>query len=929
MPITLARTRRLRLPWLALVVAGVGVVAGACGSPSNPNALGGGSGEDASTGGSSGGGACATPATGCACSTAGQQIACGEVDTNEGSFVTCSEGTRTCSGGKWGACVGTVKVIKSTGSITTTGFHAYGNSLPEAGVGACSSNPCDPTCESFPTDTSNGVDAGGLTPTDAGGWTLPLSMGDGGTCSGLQCSVPTCSGGQTTTLTGIVLDPAGINPVYNAVVMIPNAGAAAVQPIAAGVSSDPCGGAPLPVATSFAYSGTNGTFTLTGVPVGASIPLVIQIGRWRRITTINTSSLTCGHSLNITPTTGGGATCEVANNYAGNANCPTRLPRIQSEGNIPLTAIATGGLDAMECMLYRMGVNSSQFTDELSGGRIHVFNDGGAVLGSPNVNHDLSYLMGFSCPGGNCPNSGVITNITNPGFDANNNSPPTGWTVVSGSNTTVYNNWVYTTSPNAVELGNFNGCGNYTNLDEIKQTGIVAPAGATNFAIDYYALCQDPGNAGSYSKVTLIDTTASTTQNCNIGCQWQAWQTCQLNATPGHNYTVELFNEDHPGSGYCSGTFYDSARWITNAAIPNLLPNYDLVVLPCDGGAEYSSGNWGYSNDDPGRTNLVNYANVGGRVFTSHWGREWIERTSAAIPNGPFPNVALWYGGGASGSYNDGLGVINSGTAWGAPFKAWMNAVGAAAGNTFTINPWREDSSSVVAANSELYVSYQGDGDPADFVFNTPVGSATPVGRVMFTDMHLANGATSGTFPGNCPAQGSALLQQEDAAEYLLFDLAGCVSGAPPPGNPQVYQSATFTRDFQGTCPSGQQVVWQNFYWADTTPGNSSVVFTAWTADSQAQLGTQYPAAPLTTANGANSCPNGPSCSNMPIGNGTNPGVAVDAALAAHGTPTTNMPPVASHSWLRVNMTLNPTSDQMTAPTLQGWQQTYGCVSSE
>lgn len=926
MPSTRTRPVQLRWPSLTVFVVSVGIAAGACGSPSNPDVLGGGTGEDASIGV---GGDCAKPSEGCSCSTPGQQIACGEVETNEGSFVTCSEGTQTCSGGKWGACVGTVKVIKSTGSVSRDGFRPYGYSLPAADAGACTSNPCDPTCQGFGGDTSSGIDAGpGLTATDAGGWTLPLSMGDGGTCVGLQCSVPSCTGGQTTTVTGTVLDPAGINPVYNAIVMIPNAGASAVQPIAAGVSSDSCGGAPLPLATSFGYSGTNGTFTLTGVPVGASIPLVIQVGRWRRITTINTSSLTCGKTLNITPTTGGSATCEVANNYAANASCPTRLPRVQSEGNIPLTAIATGGLDAIECMLYRMGVDSSQFTDETRGGRIHVFNDGGSVLASPNLNHDLSWLMGFTCPAGNgCPVGTLTgtstTNITNPSFET---SSLTGWTV-SGATVTSSTVQVQAGSRSALE-----GATTPTNGDSTVTQTMTAPAGVSVLSFWVYMDCND-GVQWDWFTASLKDNTTNATQTvpaeCPSGSANRVWTNYMFNVTAGDNYTLKLTSHDDNYAADPSWAYVDNVQWGVLSGITNLLPNYDLVLLPCDGGGEYYSGgstNWGNgSYDDPGRANLVSYANVGGRVFTSHWGREWIERTSNALPSGPFPNVAMWE---SDQAYSDGPGVINSGAAWGAPFKAWMNAVGATAGNTFTVTTPKEDTTSVTA-NSELYVSYQNDSAPADFVFNTPVGSSSPVGRVMYTDMHLANGTPSGTFPGNCPTQGSTLLQQEDAAEYLLFDLAGCVSGQPPPGNPSQYFPATFTRDFQGSCPSGTQVVWQNFYWADTTPSDSSVVFSAWTADTQAQLGMQYPAAPLTTASGANSCPNGPSCSNTPIGNGTNPGVAVDAALAANGTPTTMKPPVASHSWLRVSMTLDPSSDHMFTPTLEAWQQTYGCVSSE
>jgi hypothetical protein len=541
--------------------------------------------------------------------------------------------------------------------------------------------------------------------------------------------------------------------------------------------------------------------------------------------------------------------------------------------------------------------------------------------------------MGFTCPAGNgCPvgtlTSTSTTNITNPSFET---ASLTGWTL-SGVSVTSSTNQVESGSRSALE----GIVSTPTNGDSTATQTMTAPAGVSALSFWVYMDCNDTVQYDWFT-ASLKDNTTNVTQTvpdeCPSGSANKVWTNYLFNVNGGDNYTLKLTSHDDDFPADPSWAYVDNIQWGVFSGVTNLLPNYDLVMLPCDGGGEYDSANWGTSGsiyyDDPGRTNLVNYANIGGRVFTSHWGREWIERTSNAIPSGPFPSVASWTGDTEYNGGNAETGVINSGTAWGTPFDQWMINVGATAGTTFTINPNRVDTTSVTA-NSELYVYYQPSGNyPADFVFNTPVGSSSPVGRVMYTDMHLANGTPSGTFPNNCPTQGSTLLQQEDAAEYLLFDLAGCVSGAPPPGNPQIYQAATFTRDFQGTCPSGSQVVWQNFYWADTTPGNSSVVFTAWTADSEAQLGTQYPAAALATASGANSCPNGPSCSNMPIGNGTNPGVAVDAALAAHGTPTTNMPPVASHSWLRVNMTLNPTSDQMSTPTLQGWQQTYGCVSSE
>ena len=385
------------------------------------------------------GGACAKPATGCACSSAGQQIACGQVDTNEGSFVTCSEGSRTCSGGKWGACVGTVKVIKSTGSVTMSGFHAYANSLrhgrrrqrawPIRAIRRASRSRID---------NSNGVDAGGLTPTDAGGWTLPLSLGDGGTCSGLQCSVPACSGGQTTTVTGTVLDPAGINPVYNAVVMIPNGGAAAVQPIPAGVSSDPCGGAPLPVATSFANSGTDGTFTLdrrSGRRVDPARHPDRPVAPHHDHQHEQPDLRALAERHPPPPTVG--ATCKVANNYAGNANCPTRLPRVQSEGNIPLTAIGhRQPIDAMECMLYRMGarlLDVHRRDARWSHPRLQRRRRPACVAQRESrrqLADGIHVPRRQRVPGGNAHRARRPTNITNPSFET---ASLTGWTLSGAS----------------------------------------------------------------------------------------------------------------------------------------------------------------------------------------------------------------------------------------------------------------------------------------------------------------------------------------------------------------------------------------------------------------------------------------------------------------------------------------------------------------
>ena len=93
--------------------------------------------------------------------------------------------------------------------------------------------------------------------------------------------------------------------------------------------------------------------------------LILALGyrRWRRIFTVSTA---CGTNMV---------------NATGMPAGILRMPRNQSEGDIPLTAISTGDVDAMECVLLKMGVDAAEFTPDTGGGRIHIFSgydaDGG------------------------------------------------------------------------------------------------------------------------------------------------------------------------------------------------------------------------------------------------------------------------------------------------------------------------------------------------------------------------------------------------------------------------------------------------------------------------------------------------------------------------------------------------------------------------
>src|SRR6185295_18565530 len=105
------------------------------------------------------------------------------------------------------------------------------------------------------------------------------SSADAGPCTNLCLQQVACGGAATTTVSGTVYAPNGIDPLYGALVYVPNA---PVAPFPPGVACDQCGaqasGSPL-VST---VTGPDGTFHLQNAPAGASIPLVLQLGRWRR-----------------------------------------------------------------------------------------------------------------------------------------------------------------------------------------------------------------------------------------------------------------------------------------------------------------------------------------------------------------------------------------------------------------------------------------------------------------------------------------------------------------------------------------------------------------------------------------------------------------------------------------------------------------------
>jgi hypothetical protein len=186
----------------------------------------------------------------------------------------------------------------------------------------------------------------------------------GSGCVNLQCQQMDCPGAQTTTISGVVSIPSGDLPLPNVFVYVPNA---EVEAVPEGVTCDRCDvTSAVPSIDDFlsgwplVLTATNerGEFSLPNVPVGQNIPLVIQIGKWRRVTTVP----------NVTACTDNPVDPEL-----------TRLPRNQQEGSLPKIAITDGGCDDLHLLLIKAGVDEAEFTAPAGPGRVNMYQgEGGA-----------------------------------------------------------------------------------------------------------------------------------------------------------------------------------------------------------------------------------------------------------------------------------------------------------------------------------------------------------------------------------------------------------------------------------------------------------------------------------------------------------------------------------------------------------------------
>ena len=221
-------------------------------------------------------------------------------------------------------------------------------------------------------------------------------------CTGLCLQQVSCPASGTTSISGVVYAPNGKDPLPNVLVYIPNAAVDAFTPgVSCPVVGQPPSGSPLVGATT----AVDGSFTIDNAPVGTNIPLVIVSGRWRRQLVIPSISA-CGNTA-------------LPAGFAA-------FPQNQSQGDIPKFAIATGAVDAVECVLRKVGIADSEFTDPNGVGRINVYSGSGAagavvdnstpsetaLMSNASTLNTYDVLM-LPCEGGAYPNAKNATEYAN------------------------------------------------------------------------------------------------------------------------------------------------------------------------------------------------------------------------------------------------------------------------------------------------------------------------------------------------------------------------------------------------------------------------------------------------------------------------------------------------------------------------------------
>ncbi|MGH7437081.1 MAG: hypothetical protein ACRENE_15515 [Polyangiaceae bacterium] len=925
-----------------------------------------------------GGVSCTTPNEGCPCSNPGQVVECGKVShVGPGGYVACQMGHRTCVGPDWGACVGDYDVVTTKNLVAAGGLHplSLGPSQVCPTDGGPYSNVCDPYCNYFLDTPEGGVEGGTgiVVINDAGAITIdPTADGGvtgGGGFSAPQAGVSGCSPNRnivgpsctaanalTTCQQDFRCDPTTLTCLWNGNTAYSN-------PSAGGVDltlESPCG--PQGSANSSVVVCNRGSATLAA---GASITFFVSTGSSAPNSCTNLGAPTQTNVL-ASALAPGQCTSFTLGNSTG-AKFITINAGLPGGPGAPAVTEAPG----------HCANNSAYWRTDGSGGTCALCNSCVTTLtgtiydpAGSNVLPDVTVYVPTAKPSAlptvaacdTCTSliTGTPWSIATTDYKGNFSitvrDTDTFPLVIQAGRWRRQLTISGITPCSTVSLDSFckaNTCQGYNPVagtySQCAGTGIAAPLdiGATSGGKATCSRLPGISTEGDMPTMALVQAAGD-----QLECLMRKVGVADSEFTKaGGGGKISLFS--HNGMTW-AGESADSALWGNSAtgASPTF-SSYAAVIAPCDNNhTTYVSSVTGPSTNvanapnpsatAPQAANMAAYLNAGGRLFTTHWfAFDWLQ---TAYPTA-FTNVF------GTAVDNDREApqfdfTIDQTTSTGLLYANWLNYVGASPGGFGTVRflSWRHLPQSVntpgtlrlaYGDSSKAPVSHSPPGAGplvAAYQFDTPYGSASPCGRVDVAMSHVS-AYGSGAFPGGCGwatgAAAPAMSAQEQAFEFLIFNSQKClglVPTVPPPSTPAL-PTVTFTRDYQGVCPSGTMVKWGVFYWEATIPGASNIQFSAATADTQASLPAAAGVQPTSTSRVIGNATTTSTAPAWDCGGCPSAPVTVDYHLK-NDTPAPNTP---SKAWVRVFMTFTPDNSMNppVSPTLTAWRQTYDCVPSE
>ncbi|MBS1122230.1 MAG: hypothetical protein H6Q90_4458 [Deltaproteobacteria bacterium] len=213
----------------------------------------------------------------------------------------------------------------------------------------------------------------------------------------------------------------------------------------------------------------------------------------------------------------------------------------------------------------------------------------------------------------------------------------------------------------------------------------------------------------------------------------------------------------------------------------NSLKAYDIVFLSCEGGQHPET------KPQVALDAMKEYADLGGRVFATHWHNIWVGgnfQDDPSLAPAVWSSIATWDAN--DGDPGNPILIDEIANPKGPPFATWMqNVMGSAVRDEIQLqnNTGRATSVTLDATKAEMWVKTKGNTPtPQMFQFTTPneIAADQRCGKVVFSDMHVSGSSSVGNpFPDSCPggAGSLTLTPQEKALAFMFFDISSCVGG--------------------------------------------------------------------------------------------------------------------------------------------------------